>query len=205
MCKQTVTFWQGLIHFYSTLVSCLWGAAFHETGSTFSKNPETLAQVPSRRTCQHPILWKASMGLIAPEQPRGPALCSGSCCRGNLAGAQGPSSHVLQNKAGIEVVFVCEAWLIARMENIFAVFEKQKKMRVSPGVTDERNIAVLSPERDQHMTEWIDRNTLCLGLVRSQIGLQGGTLTQWHVRVTNFFKRNELRLLKKNGVIQTNW
>lgn len=118
------------------------------------------------------------MGLIVPGQPRGPALSSGSCCLGNLSGAHGPSFQALQNKAGIEVMFVCEAWLIARMENIFAVFEKQKKPRVSPGVTDEGNIAVLSPECDQHMTEWIDRNTLCLGPVRSQIGLQGGTLTQ---------------------------
>lgn len=75
--------------------------------------------------------------------------------------------HVLWNKAGIEVVFICEMCLVAGMESIFAVFEKQKKARVSPGVTDERNTAVLTPERDQHVTEWTDRNAPCLGPVRS--------------------------------------
>ena len=66
---------------------------------------------------------------MAAAQPRRDlALGSGSCCLDNLEEVHHTSAPRSKNKAGIEVTFVREAWLVsaslARMEATFASFEK---------------------------------------------------------------------------------
>lgn len=60
------------------------------------------------------------------------------------------------------------ATLLARMENTFATFEKQKKIIMGPGVTfvSNRQFSRLYV-RNIRMNAWVDRNALFLGPVRS--------------------------------------
>lgn len=142
-----------------------------DRGWAFSQNREAVAQDPQETDMSTPCCVGSEHG------PDGPSAGQGTCpvhwqlwswqSRGEISPRGEIFSTFYRTKLALRSHSPV-ATLLARMENTFATFEKQKKIRMGPGVmlVSNRQFSRLYVPNIQ-MNEWIDRNALFLGPVRS--------------------------------------
>lgn len=127
MWKQTLKFsWQWVICFYSTFIRGLWDIAF----CNFLLWTLGFNFLPRTEKSRHMSLVERHGTQIGwwPSHSPGETLPS-AVAAVVLVTSQGCTTHLLflQNRAGIEVTFACEALVSAspaRVEDIFVIFEK---------------------------------------------------------------------------------
>lgn len=172
-----------------------------DRGWNFSQNREAVAQDPQETDMSTPCCVgsehtaRTQLTVMAPAQPRGPALCIGSCGLGNLMGACHTSSPRSTEQSWhwghIHRLQPClPEW--KTHSQLLRNKRKSEWAQVLCSWATESSHACMCPiyEWMHGLTEmpyfWVQSDLL--------ICLKGGMPMQW--LMTNFFKRNELLFAK---------